>query len=145
MDVLGLKIGIIKRPRSAPKPARAGEGRSVIHSARCPLPTGKGSPWQAINPYYYSLLETWKGDEKGNCNENGSKMGGKNPKQKPYTATKPSKPQEELPSSTFLQTNPFSSGHHQDPPRCHVSKETLISDQLPEGEIPQGSVSGTGA
>lgn len=78
-DVLGLKIGIIKRARSAPKPVRAGEGRSVIHPARCPLPTGKGSPWQAINPYYYSLLETWKGDEKENRNENGSKKGKKKP------------------------------------------------------------------
>lgn len=92
MDVLGLKIGIIKRPRSAPKPARAGEGRSVIHSARCPLPTGKGSPWQAINPYYYSLLETWKGDEKGNCNENGSKMGEKTPNKNPTQQQNPQSP-----------------------------------------------------
>lgn len=81
--MLGLKIGIIKRPRSAPKPARAGEGRSVIHSARCPLPTGKGSPWQAINPYYYSLLETWKGDEK---RETVMKMAAKRGK-KPQTKT----------------------------------------------------------
>lgn len=123
----GLKIGIIKSPRSAPKPVRAGEGRSgVIHPARCPLPAGKGSPWQAINPYYYSPLETWKGDE--TAMKTAAKRWGrkKTPKQKPYTATKPCKPQEELPSSTFLQTGPFSSGHH-------GSKESLISEQLPEG------------
>lgn len=40
-DVVGLKIGAIKRPRSAPKPVRAGEGRSVIHPARAPSLLGK--------------------------------------------------------------------------------------------------------
>lgn len=105
--MLGLKIGIIKRPRSAPKPVRAGEGRSVIHSARCPLPTGKGSPWQAINPYYYSPLETWKGDEKGNCNENGSKTGGKTPNKNPTQQQNPQSPrrsclQKHIPSDKSL-------------------------------------------
>lgn len=73
-----------------------------------------------------------------------AKRGETPPKQKPYKATKPSKPQEELPPSTFLQTGSFSSGHHQDPPGCRVSKQTLIWDRLPEGEIPQGSGSGAG-
>lgn len=110
--MLGLKIGIIKRPRSAPKPVRAGEGRSVIHPARCPLPAGKGSPWQAINPYYYSLLETWKGDEKGNRDENGSKKRRKNPRTKTLHGNKTLK----APGGAALKhipSVPFSSGHHQ--------------------------------
>lgn len=144
--MLGLKIGIIKRPHSAPKPVRAGEGSSVIHSGHHPLPTQKGSPWQAINPCHYSPSETRKGAEKGNCNENGSKKGKKKKrKRKHNTTTKPSSSGEEQPSSTFLQTSPLSFGHHQDPPRSHVSNQTLISDQLSEKKIPQGSVSGAWA
>lgn len=40
-DVAGLKTGTIKRPRLAPKPVRAGEGRSVVHPARAPSLQGK--------------------------------------------------------------------------------------------------------
>lgn len=138
-DVEGLKIGIIKRPRSAPKPVRAGEGRSVvIHPARCPLPTGKGSPWQAINPYDYSPLETWKGDEKGNRNENGTKKGGW------WGATPNKNPtQQQNPASlrrSCLQAHSFRAG-----PSPLATTETLlaamaprISEQLPEGEDSPG-------
>lgn len=42
-----------------------------------------------INPYHYSPLETWKGDEKGNRDENGSKKEGlKKPQTKPLHSNK---------------------------------------------------------
>lgn len=96
-----------------------------------------------INPYHYSPLETWKGDEKGNRDENGSKKEGlkKPPNKNPPQQQNAESPRRRCPQAH--SSSPFP-GQQRDPPGCRVSKESLISEQLPEGEIPQGS-SGSGA